>query len=107
LVTGGDANTKVPACVACHGRKLTGVTPAIPGLLGLPRDYINAQFGAWRNKVRRAHAPDCMAEVAGRLSLDDVAAISSWLAAQPAPADPRPASAVARPLPLGCGSSPD
>lgn len=107
LATRGDPALKVPACIACHGERLAGVAPAIPGLIGLPRDYINAQFGAWRNRVRQAHAPDCMAQIAGRLSLDDVSAVSSWLAAQPMPADPRPAEAISRPLPLACGSSPD
>jgi cytochrome c553 len=107
LVTRGDSALKVPACIACHGDRLTGVAPAIPGLAGLPRDYINAQFGAWKNKVRRAHAPDCMADIAGRLSEADVAAISNWLGAQPLPGDPAPAAAIARPLPLRCGSSPD
>lgn len=107
LVVDGDAARKIPACVACHGARLTGVQPNIPGLLGLPRDYVNAQFGAWRNKVRRAHAPDCMADITARLSLEDVAAISGWLAAQPMPLDPRPADTIARPLPLACGSDPE
>jgi len=107
LVVDGDGARKIPACVACHGARLTGVEPAIPGLLGLPRDYVNAQFGAWRNKARRAHAPDCMAEITARLSLEDVNAVSSYLASQPVPADPRPAAAtaIARPLPLACGSA--
>jgi len=104
LVHEGDPARGVPACVACHGARLTGVQPFIPGLLGLPRDYLNAQFGAWRNGVRRAHAPDCMATITARLSFDDVAAIASWLAAQPLPADARPAAASATPLPLACGS---
>ena len=107
LVTRGDAALKVPACVACHGERLTGALPATPGLLGLPRDYINAQFGAWRNGARRAHAPDCMATIAGRLSLADVAAVSGWLASEPLPADPSPAQDVARPLPIACGSAPE
>lgn len=107
LVVDGDAARKIPACVACHGARLTGVQPNIPGLLGLPRDYVNAQFGAWRNKVRRAHAPDCMADITARLSLEDVEAISGWLAAQPMPLDPRPADSIARPLPLACGSDPE
>ena len=107
LVTQGDAAVKVPACIACHGEKLTGVQPSIPGLAGLPRDYVNAQFGAWRNKVRHAQAPDCMAVIAARLTLADVNAISSWLATQPVDAAARPADAVARPLPLSCGSAPD
>jgi cytochrome c553 len=106
LVLQGDVGNKIPACVACHGAKLTGVAPTIPGLLGLPRDYVNAQFGAWRNKTRRAHAPDCMADISARLTLSDVAAISSWLGLQPLPADPSPAAAIARPLPIACGSAP-
>lgn len=104
LVTRGDPASNVPACMACHGERLTGVLPAIPGLLGLPRDYINAQFGAWRNGARRAHAPDCMGTIANRLSLADVAAVSGWLASAPLPADPAPAAGAARPLPLACGS---
>ncbi|MDO8439220.1 MAG: cytochrome c4 [Telluria sp.] len=107
LAMQGDAALKVPACIACHGDKLTGVAPFIPGLAGLPRDYVNAQFGAWRNKVRRADAPDCMADIANRLSLSDVSAISAWLGLQPVPPDARPASAIARPLPMKCGSAPD
>jgi cytochrome c553 len=107
LVMRGDATLKVPACVACHGQRLTGALPAIPGLLGLPRDYINAQFGAWRNGTRRAHAPDCMATIAGRLSLADVAAISGWLASEPVPDDASPAPGATHPLPLACGSEPE
>ncbi|QOY96599.1 cytochrome c4 [Massilia sp. UMI-21] len=107
IVMNGDGARKIPACVACHGQRLTGVEPTIPGLLGLPRDYVNAQFGAWRNKARRAHAPDCMAQITARLSLDEVNAVASWLAAQPVPSDPRPAASIARPLPLACGSAPE
>ena len=106
LAMQGDAAIKVPACIACHGEKLTGVNPAIPGLLGLPRDYVNAQFGAWRNKTRRAHAPDCMADIAARLSLADVNAVSSWLGLQSAPPDARPAHSLPKPLPVACGSAP-
>ncbi|WP_306393909.1 c-type cytochrome [Telluria beijingensis] len=107
LVHEGDAARRIPACIACHGARLTGVQPNIPGLLGLPRDYVNAQFGGWRNKVRRAHAPDCMADITARMSLDEVAAVSGWLAAQPMPQDARPAESIARPLPLACGSDPE
>ncbi|WP_338758830.1 cytochrome c4 [Massilia sp. METH4] len=107
LVQQGDAARKVPACVACHGQRLAGVAPAIPGLVGLPRDYINAQFGAWKNKARRAQAPDCMADIAARLSEADVAAVSTWLASQPVDAAARPAEAPAAPLPLRCGGVPD
>jgi cytochrome c553 len=106
LVLHGDPALKVPACIACHGEQLTGVNPAIPGLLGLPRDYVNAQFGAWRNKDRHAQAPDCMAAITSRLSLPDVNAIASWLGLQPLPPEARPADSIAKPLPLDCGSVP-
>ncbi|HEY9445598.1 MAG TPA: cytochrome c4, partial [Burkholderiales bacterium] len=67
LVRHGDPSRNIPACVACHGQNLMGATPSIPGLLNLPRDYINAQFGAWRTGLRHARAPDCMAQIAQRL----------------------------------------
>lgn len=106
LVMQGDAARGIPACVSCHGAALTGVVPSIPGLLGLPRDYLNGQFGAWRGGNRRAMAPDCMARIAERLTAQDVGALSSWLAAQPLPVDPKPASALPAPLPIACGGVP-
>lgn len=104
LVQHGDAARGLPACTACHGEAMTGVQPAMPGLLGLPRDYLIGQLGAWKTGQRRARAPDCMAQVAQRLSDDDVTAVTTWLAAQPVPALHAPAAAVAQPLPLPCGS---
>ena len=106
LIRQGDAGKKIPACVACHGTALTGVEPSIPGLLGLPSDYINAQFGNWKNKTRRAAAPDCMGEIAARLSEADVAALSAWLSKQAPDAAARPAASIPQPLPLACGSFP-
>ncbi|MYM83237.1 cytochrome c4 [Duganella sp. FT50W] len=106
LVRQGDAGRKIPACVSCHGTALNGVAPAIPGLLGLPSDYINAQFGNWKNHSRRAAAPDCMADIAARLSVEDVAAVSAWLGRQAPDADARPASSLPAPLPIRCGSVP-
>ncbi|WP_343631190.1 c-type cytochrome [Roseateles sp.] len=101
LVTRGDAALRVPACTACHGPAMAGRQPAIPGLLGLPRDYLVGQLGAWRTGHRRAHAPDCMADVAQALSPDDIAAVATWLALRPAGAHPEPASP--EPLPVVCG----
>jgi cytochrome c553 len=106
LVRRGDAARGLPACVRCHGEAMTGVQPAVPGLLGLPRGYLVEQFGAWRNGQRKALAPDCMAQVASALSPAEVAAAATWLAAQPVAAGPAPATSLARPLPLECGSVP-
>jgi cytochrome c553 len=106
LVREGDPARRLPSCAACHGEALTGVLPAMPGLLGLPRDYIAGQLGAWRSKQRRAAEPDCMAEVSARMDGADVAAVAAWLSAQTVPAAGRPAAAPPGPLPLRCGSMP-
>lgn len=106
LVRNGDATQKIPACVQCHGDALMGVAPAIPGLLGLPRDYLNAQLGAWQTGNRRAQSPDCMAQIARKLSAADIAAASLWLSAQPVPEPHRPAATLPAPLPLPCGDLP-
>lgn len=106
LVRQGDPARELPACATCHGAALTGVNPAVPGLLGLPRDYLMAQLGAWQTGLRKAFAPDCMAHVAQRLQPVDIAAVSSWLAAQPLPANAHPALPTREPLPLKCGLTP-
>ena len=102
----GDTATQVPACAQCHGERLTGTLPHVPGLLGVSRDYLNSQLGAWRAGQRQAHAPDCMAQIARRLAPEDLTAVAAWLAAQPLPADTRPASAPSDALSLKCGSAP-
>jgi cytochrome c553 len=107
LVTHGDSQREIPACQGCHGPTFTGMEPAIPGLLGLRASYISAQLGAWRYGTRTATAPDCMQQVAGRLTEDDVKAIAAWLSSRPAPADPSPAAHGSLPMPLVCGSEPN
>ncbi len=104
LATSGDAGKSLPACAACHGSALAGVAPAVPGLLGLPRDYVNGQFGAWKNGQRKAAAPDCMAQIAARLSGDDLGAISAYVAAQLPPEHAAPAGVPETAPPLACGS---
>ncbi|PZU39327.1 MAG: cytochrome C, partial [Acidovorax sp.] len=103
LVRWGDASRQLPACVQCHGDALAGVAPFIPGLLGLSRDYVSAQLGAWQTGLRRAHAPDCMARIASKLSADDVSSIAAWLSSRPVPSRFTPAPAFKAPLPIPCG----
>lgn len=102
LALQGDATRKLPACVQCHGERLTGLLPASPSLLGLPRQYLAAQLGAMQTGQRHALAPDCMTQVARALEPDDLNAVINWLAAQPVPAHGKPQAPV-RELPLRCG----
>lgn len=103
LIRHGDAARKLPACTACHGERLTGTQPAVPGLLGLSRDYLNGQLGAWRSGQRRALAPDCMAQIARALTDAEINTLTQFLASRPMPADAHPAPALPAPPPLNCG----
>ena len=104
LVKRGEPSRRIPGCVECHGQNLLGIEPNVPGLLGLARDYIYSQLGFWKNGERRAHAPDCMATIASRMTPDDVRAVSTWLAAQPVRPGAKPSAALPAQLSLRCGS---
>ncbi len=103
LVHEGDPSRGLHACVACHGADLGGVEPAIPALVGLPVDYIIAQFGAWLTGVRTAHEPDCMADVARSISPEDIRLVATWLSEQSLQPGRRPAPAGSLTLPTACG----
>jgi cytochrome c553 len=104
LVKQGDYARGIPACSSCHGPSLTGMEPAIPGLLGLRTKYISAQLGAWRYGTRTAAAPDCMQVVASHLTEDDVNSVAAWLASQSAPPSLSPSPKGSFALPFECGS---
>jgi cytochrome c553 len=104
LVTRGDPQRGVPACVACHGARLTGMEPGIPGLVGLRPTYIVAQLTRWRVGERHAAEPDCMKRIATRLSDPDITAVAAWLSQQQAPKDASPESSNLVRMPFACGS---
>ena len=104
LVRRGDPARGIPACVQCHGAAMTGIAPAVPGLVGLSRTYLIEQFGAWRTGQRKALAPDCMALIATTLSPQDISVVATWLSSQPVTAPPAAPDALVRPLPVACGS---
>ena len=104
LVREGDAVLHVPACSACHGTNLAGLEPGIPATIGLPADYIVAQFGHWKTGSRRALAPDCMHDVATALTPEDIRAVATWLSQQSNPDGMRPAPAGSFAPPVSCGA---
>lgn len=106
LVAHGAPARSIPPCSACHGARLTGMEPGIPGLLALNADYILAQLGAWRYGTRTATAPDCMQQVAARLTDADMTAVAAWLSSRPLPSDVTPLPAGALRTALPCGSEP-
>lgn len=105
LVFEGLPERQIPACTSCHGISMAGRLPAMPGLLALPADYLIGQLGAWRTGLRAAATPDCMADVAKRLTNDEVSAVARWLSAQTLPTGTKPEAGSAQPLPIHCGSA--
>lgn len=103
LVYSGDPERDLPACSACHGEALMGMQPAIPGLLGLPHAYLAAQFGGWRNGgIMRGQIPDCMSEIAKKLTQEEVNALALWLPGLPVSGQPAGADALAPELVQRC-----
>lgn len=106
LIAHGDAKRGIPACTACHGDSLAGLEPAIPALVGLPEEYVVAQFGAWRTGIRNAGTPDCMADIARALDPGEIRAIAHWLSAQEHERPLAPAAAGSFVPPLACAGLP-
>ena len=103
LMYSGDPERDLPACSACHGKALMGVEPYIPGLLGLPHAYVAAQFGGWRNGgIMRGQIPDCMSEIAKKLTQEEVNALALWLPSRPLSGDVAKADALAAELAQRC-----
>lgn len=111
LALEGDASRQLPACNSCHGTQLMGYTSHVPSLLGLPAAYLGAQLSAWKQGERSTVAPDCMADIARRLSADEAAAVTAWLATQAVPTAGHTIATAAKtataPADLRCGSAPD
>jgi cytochrome c553 len=109
LALQGDKTRHLAACTSCHGTALMGVLPATPALLGLPRDYLVAQLGAWQTGLRRAlntvDKPDCMGRIAKVLTPSDIDALASWLASQPLPAVTKAAPSLPQPQTEQCGGA--
>ena len=81
-----------------------GYCRACPACWNLPRDYIGAQIGSWKNGLRRAAEPDCMADVAAKLTPADISALAAWLSSRPVPASYAAEPADSLKLPAECGS---
>ena len=89
VVLRGDPSRGVPPCASCHGRRLTGREPLVPGLTSLSYKYLASQFAQWRSHSRAADRPYCMSVVANRMSEAEVDAAARWLAnRQPAEVPP-------------------
>jgi cytochrome c553 len=85
LATIGDNAIGVQACANCHGPGGSGEAPNYPYLAGQHAAYLKASLAAWKNGSRKNDPSQQMPMIARRLSDSDIAAVSAYFAAQPAP----------------------
>ncbi len=78
IYRGGIAEKNVPACASCHGANGTGIPAQFARLAGQHQEYTNAQLMAFRAGNRKNSAQ--MTTIAKRLSDDEMAAVSDYIA---------------------------
>lgn len=85
LANVGDEKISVQGCVNCHGPGGSGEPPLYPYLSGQHAGYLRAALGEWKSGARKTDPSMQMNMIANHLSDDDIAALSAYYAAQPAP----------------------
>jgi cytochrome c553 len=80
LYRGGNKDTSVAACIACHGPRGRGNAPAAyPSVAGQHADYTAAQLRAYADSTRRSDEDQIMRNIAARLSEEEIIAVSSYI----------------------------
>lgn len=81
LYVGGDLKRGITACIACHGPKGNGTSlSGFPDISGQHSDYIASQLKAFRSGDRANSLNGMMADIAKRLTDEDIKVISNYVA---------------------------
>lgn len=78
IYRGGIAEKNVPACASCHGANGAGIPAQFARLAGQHQEYTGAQLAAFRAGKRSNSVQ--MTTIAKRLSDDEMAAVSDYIA---------------------------
>lgn len=80
LYRGGNKETGVPACMACHGPNGSGMPAAVwPALSGQHAQYTEMQLEAYASGDRNNDSNNMMRDIAVRLSVDERKAVSAYI----------------------------
>jgi len=80
LYRGGNAQSAVPACIACHGPNGRGNAAArFPAVGGQHAAYLETQLKAYRDGSRRGDQNQMMRNLASNLTDDEIRAVASYL----------------------------
>ncbi len=80
IYRGGVAAKGVPACASCHSPNGAGMPAQFPRLAGQHADYTSGQLKAFRVGQRANDAAQMMRGVAAKMSDQEIAAVSEYIA---------------------------
>jgi cytochrome c553 len=81
LYVGGDLKRGITACIACHGPRGNGTSlSGFPDISGQHSVYIASQLKAFRSGDRANSLNGMMADIAKRLTDEDIKVISNYVA---------------------------
>ena len=76
---GGNKESGVPACMACHGPTGAGMPAAKwPALSGQHAAYLEAQLNAFASGVRNNDSNSMMRDIAAKMTADEIKAVSAY-----------------------------
>lgn len=78
LALRGRAEEAVPACAACHGPQGRGLPPQFPRIGGQHAAYLEKQLTDFAEGNRANDASAMMRAIAGKLSAEDMEAVSAY-----------------------------
>lgn len=80
IYRGGNPNTGVPACIACHGPSGRGMPAAAwPALSGQHSAYVEEQLHAFANGTRHNDPNEMMRDIAKKMSAEEIRAVSAYV----------------------------
>lgn len=80
LYRGGNADSGVPACMACHGPNGAGNAAAnYPALRGQHAKYTTIQLNAYKNGTRQGDEKGVMATVAKKMTEAEIEAVAKYI----------------------------
>jgi len=80
IYRGGNKETGVPACMACHGPNGNGVPAANwPKLSGQYNSYVEMQLHAFANGERNNDPNGMMSDIASKMSEAEIKAVSAYV----------------------------
>jgi len=80
LYRGGNAESGLPACIACHGPSGAGSAPAkFPRIGGQHAAYLSKALKDFKSEARSNDHQAMMRDIAGRMSNKEIEALASYI----------------------------